>query len=95
MGGHFGTPIGLRELSDGDWQDGAACADEYDCYLLQVVGRLRRGDPNDEIIAYLEDIEVGHIGLARTLTTGARATATVEAIRNYLTTIQPGPRSVR
>jgi len=95
IGWSLWDPIGLRELSDGDWQDGGACADEYDGYLLQVVGRLRRGDPDDEIIAYLEDTEVGHIGLTRSPTTGTRATATVEAIRDYLTSIPPGPLKVR
>lgn len=88
-------PIGLRELSDGEWQDGGGCADEYDGYLLQVVGRLRRGDPAAEVAAYLEDTEVGHIGLTRSPSTSLRATATVEAIRDYLTTIEPGPLKVR
>ena len=88
-------PIGLRDLSDGDWQDGGTCADEYDGYLLQVVGRLRRGDPTAEVIAYLEDTEVGHIGLTRSPTTGVRATATVEAISDYLTTIPLGPMKIR
>ena len=89
IGWSLWDPIGLRETSDGDWQDGGACADEYDSYLLQVVGRLRCGNPATEVIAYLEDTEVGHIGLTRSPTTGARATATVEAIRDYLTTIKP------
>ena len=72
IGWSLWDPIGLRELSEGDWQDDGACADEYDGYLLQVVGRLRRGDPTAEVIAYLEDTEVGHIGLTRSPTTGAR-----------------------
>ena len=88
-------PIGLREVSGGDWQDGGACADEYDGYLLQVVGRLRRGDPVAEVAAYLEDTEVNHIGLTRSPTTSPRATATVEAVGAYLSTIGPGPLKVR
>ena len=88
-------PIGLRELCDGEWQDGGACADEYDGYLLQVVGRLRRGDPADEVSAYLEDTEVGHMGLSRNATTGSRARATVEAIAQYLASLPPGALNVR
>jgi len=87
IGWSLWDPIGLREMSNGDWQDGGTCADEYDAYLIQVVGRLRRDDPAAEVFAYLEDTEVGHMGLSRSPTTSARATATVEAIRDYLATI--------
>lgn len=95
IGWSLWDPIGLRELCDDDWQDGGACADEYDGYLLQVVGQLRRGDPLAEAIAYLEDSEVKHIGLTRGPTTVTRAAATVEAIRDYLATIQPGTLKVQ
>lgn len=95
IGWSLWDPIGLRHLSDGEWRDGGACADEYDGYLLQVVGRLRRGAPAAEVIAYLEDSEVGHMGLTPSPTTPARAKATVEAIRDYLATLPPGPPKVR
>ena len=95
IGWSLWDPIGLRELSDGEWRDGGACADEYDGYLLQVVARLRHGASVAEVAAYLEDSEVGHIGLTRSATTGPRAMATVEAVREYLTTIPAGPAKVR
>jgi hypothetical protein len=88
-------PIGLRELSDDDWRDGGACADEYDGYLLQVAGRLRRGEPKSEVIAYLVEIETGHIGLSLNDTTRSRAEATVAAIDGYLQTLPAGPLKVR
>lgn len=95
IGWSLWDPIGLCELSDGEWQEGGACADEYDGYLLQVVGRLRRGDPADNVSAYLADTEVGHIGLTRNATTGPRAKATVEAIAQYLASLPPGALKVR
>ena len=94
IGWSLWDPIGLREISDGDWQDGGACADEYDSYLLQVVGKLRRGEPVSEVVAYLEDTETGHIGLTEKETTRSRAEATVAAIREYLSTLQQGPLNV-
>jgi hypothetical protein len=95
IGWSLRDPIGLREISDGDWQDGGACADEYDSYLLQVVGKLRRGEPASEVVAYLEDIETGHIELTPNETMRSRAEATVAAIGEYLSTLPPGPLKVR
>jgi hypothetical protein len=95
IGWSLWDPIGLRGLSDGDWQDGGACADEYDDYLLQVAGRLRRGDPTAEVIAYLEETETGHIGLTRSVTTRSRAEATVAAIASYLAALPTNPLKVR
>jgi hypothetical protein len=95
IGWSLWDPIGLRELSEDQWQDGGGCADEYDGYLLQVVGRLRRGGSLADVSAYLEDSEVGHIGLTRNSTTSSRAKATVEAISNYLSSLPPGALEVR
>jgi hypothetical protein len=88
-------PIGLKEISDGDWRDGGACADEYDGYLLQAAGRLRQGEPAAEVVAYLEETETGHIGMTRNATTHQRAEATVAAVRDYLADLPPGPLKVR
>lgn len=87
-------PIGLREMSDGDWQDGGACADEYDSYLLQAGGMLRRGEPVSKVVAYLEETETGHIGMTLNKTTRSRAEATVAAISDYLGTLPPEPLKV-
>lgn len=83
-------PIGLRKLSNGEWQDGGACADEYDGYLIEAAGMLRNGKPTASVVAYLEDTETGHIGLTRSATTRSRAEATVAAISDYLATLGPG-----
>jgi hypothetical protein len=80
-------PIDLKHLSDGEWQDGGACADEYDTYLMQVAGRLLTGATASEVIAYLEDIEAGNMGLGHTASTRPRAEATVAAIIAYLATL--------
>lgn len=57
-------PIGL--LGDGQrWEDDACrpFVDEYDTYLLQAAGQLRRGVPEDEVVSYLIDIAANHMGL--------------------------------
>jgi hypothetical protein len=87
-------PIGLSHMGD-DWKDGGPCADEYDSYLLGVVGRLRRGEPSSNAVSYLEDIEIDHMGGGRNLTTHSRAEATVTAIADYLATLPTGPLKVR
>jgi hypothetical protein len=58
--------------------------DNGSSYLLEVVGRLRRGDAHASVAAYLEETETGHIGLTRRASTGERAEATVAAISHYL-----------
>lgn len=88
-------PIGLRNFSGDDWKDGGPCADEYDGYLLQVVSRLRRGEPTSAVVAYLEQVEADRMGLAVNEATRTAATATVTAIADYLSTSPPGPRKVR
>lgn len=88
-------PIGLSQMGDDDWKDGGPCADEYDSYLLGVVGRLRRGEPTSEAVSYLEEIEIVHMGGERNSTTRQRAEATVIAIADYLKTLPAGPLMVR
>jgi len=88
-------PIGLSQMGDDDWKDGGPCADEYDSYLLGVVGRLRRGGPASDAVSYLEGIEIDHMGAGRNSTTRSRAAATVAAIADYLATLPAGPLKVR
>ncbi len=57
--------IGLSQMGDDHWKDGGPCADEYDSYLLGVVGLLRRGQPASDAVSYLEDIEIDHMGGGR------------------------------
>jgi hypothetical protein len=95
IGWSLWDPIGLREISDGEWQDGGACAGEYDGYLLQAAARLLRGDPAAEVVGYLEEAETGYIGMTRNATTRQRAEGAVVAIQAYLATLPAGQRSVR
>ncbi|MBG7616720.1 hypothetical protein IWC96_15715 [Brevundimonas sp. BAL450] len=88
-------PIGLSQMGSDDWKDGGPCADEYDSYLLQVAGRLRRGEARGNIVAYLEKIEMVHMGGGRLATTRTRAEATVAAIAHYLADLPAGPLKVR
>ncbi|MNL41713.1 hypothetical protein D3C87_1641360 [compost metagenome] len=88
-------PIGLSQMGNDHWKDGGACADEYDSYLLQVAGRLRRGEALEEAISYLEEIEMVHMGGGRVETTRSRAEATVAAIADYLSDLPGGPLKVR
>jgi hypothetical protein len=88
-------PIGLSHMGDDDWKDGGPCADEYDSYLLNVVSRLRRGEPASDAALYLEHIENDHMFGRRNPTARDRAESTVAAIADYLTTLPPGPLKVR
>lgn len=88
-------PIGLSQMGDDHWKDGGACADEYDSYLLQVVGRLKRGEPIEDAVAYLEEIEIVHMGGGRVATTRSRAEATVAAISDYLAELPAESLKVR
>lgn len=88
-------PIGLSQMGDDHWKDGGPCADEYDSYLLGVVGRLRRVGPASDAVSYLEEIEIDHMGGGRNSTTRSRAEATVAAIADYLATLPAGPLKVR
>lgn len=67
-------PLGLLG-DDQKWYD-EACrpfADEYDSYLLQAAGQLRRGVPEDTVAHYLVDIEVDHMCLGTAPRALARA----------------------
>ena len=82
IGWKLWDPIGLAF-------DGAApnerCADEYDGYLLHVVGMILRGASKDEATTYLTSIESGHMGLS--VLHEQAAAATSSAITDYLTSL--------
>lgn len=57
-------PIGLIG-ADQKWtdEDCLPFADEYDTYLLQAAGRLRRGEAEQDVARDLANIEIEHMGL--------------------------------
>ena len=75
-------PIGL--LSQGEAWDQQPFADEYDGYLLQAAGRLRRDWKEADAVEYLMRMETEHMGLRITPTTRLRAEATAKAILAYV-----------
>jgi hypothetical protein len=79
-------PIGL--LSKGGTWDHQPFADEYDRYLLEAAGRLRRDGNEGDVTEYLMHIEREHMGLGITPTSRLRAEATARAIQAYLETIE-------
>jgi hypothetical protein len=76
-------PIGLLG-DDQKWSDEDCLpfADEYDSYLMQAAGRLRRGEATSDVASYLAKIEVEYIGLGTAFQAAlARAEKVVEAIQ--------------
>jgi hypothetical protein len=74
-------PIGLLD-AEPRWDDPAHkhFADEYDRYLVQAAGMLRRGFSDAEVVEFLVEIETVHIGM-NSLNAHERAAAVVAAIR--------------
>lgn len=57
-------PIGLlRPGQRWDEADALPFADEYDRYLAEAAGMLRRGASDQETVDFLVGIETGHMGL--------------------------------
>jgi hypothetical protein len=77
IGWRVWDPIGIA--SSGPEND-----DEYDAYLLRVLGLLTSGGGRDEAVRYLIEIETDHMGLGVRETTRERAETTVDAIIAYL-----------
>ncbi len=81
IGWSLWDPIGLmgpgQKWDDDDCQ---AFADEYDSYLLQAAGQLRKGTPEAEVAAYLTDIEAERMGLGLRPDALTRANSVVAAI---------------
>lgn len=91
----------LREIGWREWDpiglEGSGCPlDEYDTYLLQVVGRLRRGESIQHAADYLEAIASEHMGLGPSTQASRDASArTSVLIDEYLKTLPPGPLQIR
>lgn len=74
--------IGLLSIgSRWDEADNQSFADEYDSYLIEAAGRLRRGASDIDVIGYLMSIETDHMGLGAQSDAHARARSLVTAIR--------------
>jgi hypothetical protein len=72
-------PIGL--LGKDEIWDHQPFADEYDSYLIQAAGQLRRNASAKEVFNYLVHIETEHMGLGQWRGEKKRAKAVVEAIQ--------------
>ncbi|OYU14485.1 MAG: hypothetical protein CFE37_10860 [Alphaproteobacteria bacterium PA4] len=93
IGWELWDPIGLGLPGEGWPED---CADEYDSYLLQVVGMLNQGKSSEEAIEYLDWVRAEHMGMGpSTDVTRQACAATVQAITAYLQTLPDDPLSVR
>lgn len=75
-------PIGLLG-PDQRWDgaDARPFADEYDGYLIEAAGMLRRGAADREAVDYLVGIEINHMGLTGRPGSYKRAGLTVAAIK--------------
>lgn len=80
LGWQLWDPIGLIDF--GEAWDGKPFADEYDSYLVQAAGRLRRGDHPSAVVDYLVKIEAEHMGLGMSTQAENRARQLVDAIQN-------------
>jgi hypothetical protein len=91
----------LRDIGWAEWDpiglaDAGSPRDEYDRYLLQVVGRFWRGETVDQAADYLDHIGVEHMGLGPSTPASREAAArTAVLIKGYLDTLAPGPLKVR
>lgn len=82
IGWSIWDPIGL--LGSGQKWDDEDClpfADEYDSYLLQAAGQLRRGVSDATVASFLVQIETEHMGLGTGQSALDRAKQVVSAIQ--------------
>ena len=79
-------PIGILRHGR-PWKDHTA-ADEYDRYLMEVVGHLRRGGGEADAISYLLWAEREHMGVDSP-NARERASTTVRSIKDYLESQYP------
>ncbi|WP_137156303.1 hypothetical protein [Rhizobium sp. FKL33] len=82
IGWSLWDPIGLlgpeQRWNEGDAQD---FADEYDSYLIEAAGLLRRGAPDQEVVDLLVSRETVRMGAPLRTDTYERARSTVAAIK--------------
>ncbi|MDQ0419273.1 hypothetical protein J2045_000283 [Peteryoungia aggregata LMG 23059] len=83
IGWSLWDPIGLLG-PDQRWDEGNAqgVADEYDSYLIEAAGLLRRGTPDQDVVELLVSIETDHMGLTLQTDTYERAKSVVAAIKS-------------
>ena len=80
-------PIGLHDGSDFGPSN---CADEYDLYLLHVVGLLCQGGARAQSTSYLVQIASEHMGMGSAVDLDA-SRKTVDAIAAYLSALPDAP----
>ena len=89
IGWTYWDPIGIRADGSDAWKTNAA--DEYDNYLIHVVGLLRQGSSPEEAIQYLNLVATEHMALGPRSDAGQQAAAiTVQEIARYLDSILSG-----
>lgn len=82
IGWRLWDPIGL--MPDGEnWNDDESLSfvDEYDSYLMNAAGQLRRGATDAEVVSYLVKVETEYMGLNEAPGVRTRAETVVEEIR--------------
>jgi hypothetical protein len=79
IGWSLWDPIGL--LAKGANWEGLPFADEYDAYLIDAAGQLRRNAPKAVVVDNLVKIETDHMQMT-SADARERATAVVDAILN-------------
>lgn len=80
-------------MSDAQGSLSPHCEDEYDSYLLHVVGIFCAGGSSEEATAYLTGIASEHMRLS--VVDPQAAAATSDAIATYLAFLPDGPKAVR
>lgn len=74
-------PIGLKDIH------GGRAEDEYDSYLVTAVTMMLADEEDRALIDYLVTSERDHMGLGERGSAWSRASATVAALRSYLTSL--------
>lgn len=90
IGWKLWDPIGLAYNGSSPAEGGA---DEYDRYLLHAASMISRGGSKDEAAVYFTGIASEHMGLS--VVDADAATATAQAIADYLISLPDGPKAVR
>ena len=78
IGWNLWDPIGL--LGENETWEHQPFSDEYDSYLIQAAGQLRRNTSAKDVIEYLVQIETEHMALGAASGKKQRAEAVVKAI---------------
>lgn len=79
LGWSIWDPLNLLEPGD-EWSE-TTFADEYDQYLIQAAGRLRREEATNKVVAYIVAVERDVMGLSPSVASNDRAYKLVTAIQ--------------